>query len=198
MHYDAGLVDTFLHPQDVAYTTPAVLALVRDAGLSFLGWWDNILRYAEGQLRPDTALFRRINAQPDAAIWQVMELYNGGIGQHTFAGCLPSRPAASYRIHFDGEAFLDYVPVARAKEVQRPAEVPAGRAAVQRGQLPVYILTPHASALFRQIDGKRSVRECAAAALPSLSESERVAASRDAFRYLWRLSYIFLRMPYRA
>jgi hypothetical protein len=90
------------------------------------------------------------------------------------------------------------VPVARAKEVPRSAEVPEDGIAVQRGQLPRYILTPHASLLFRQINGVRNIRACAAAALPSLNEAERVAACRDAFRYLWRLSYIFLRLPYGA
>ncbi len=194
IQYDAGLVDTFLHPQDRAYTVPECLDLVRDAGLSFVGWWDNILRYPDGQLRPDTSLYKRVAALPDEQIWQAMELYSGSIGQQTFAACLPTRE--SYRLDFASDAFLDYVPVARAKEVQRPAEVPPGRAAVQRGQLPMYILTPHGSALFRQIDGTKSIRACAAAALPSLGESGRTTAARDAFRFLWRLSYVFLRLPY--
>ncbi len=176
IHYDASLVDTLLHPQDRAYTAPQCVDLVRAAGLSFVGWWDNILRYPEGQLRPDTSLYKRIAALPDESIWQVMELYGGAIAQQSFAACLPSRSPSSYRIDFSSDAFLDHVPVARA--------------AVQRGQLPMYILTAPASALFRQIDGAKSIRACGAAA--GVTD---VTAMRDAFRYLWRLSYVFLRLP---
>ena len=193
--YDAGLVDTFLHPQDRAYTVAECLDLVRQAGLSFMGWWDNILRYAEGQVNVYTDFCRRINAMPDAAIWQFMELYNGRIGQHTFCVCLPSRPLASYRIDFAGDAFLDYVPVARSKEVAGATGLPNGCIAVQRANLPRYVLTPAASALYRQIDGARAIRACFVAAQPALAEHDREAVCRDAFQYLWRLSSIFLRLP---
>src|SRR5215468_5915242 len=48
--YDAGLVDTFLNRQDRAYSVAGCLDLTRQAGLSFMGWWDNTLYYPEGQL----------------------------------------------------------------------------------------------------------------------------------------------------
>lgn len=46
---DTGFVDTFMHPQDRAYTVPQVLALIEDNGLHFQGWFENALYYPEAQ-----------------------------------------------------------------------------------------------------------------------------------------------------
>ena len=194
VEYDAGLVDTFLHPIDRSYTADECVALVREAGLVFQGWWDNVVRYAEGQLHPQHPVYPLVNALPDEEIWPLMELYNGQIGQHTFCACLPSRPTGSYRIDFDGDAFLDYVPVLRSKEVGPVPDAP-GSILVQRGRLPAYPLAPDASSLYRQIDGLRSIRECFGAARIS---GDMESVCRDAFRYLWRLSYVVLRLPTAA
>src|SRR5215831_16741964 len=56
LSYDAGLVDTFLHSQDRPFTVAECLDLVRHAGLSFMGWLDNIFYYPEGQIPPDRPL----------------------------------------------------------------------------------------------------------------------------------------------
>ena len=184
----------FLHPIDRSYSTADCLALARDAGLVFQGWWDNVLRYAEGQFHPQHPLYARINALPDEEIWPFMELYNGLIGKHTFCACLPSRPPARYKIDFSGSAFLDYVPVLRSKEAG-PIEGQPGCILVQRAQLPAYPLSQSASALYRQIDGAKSIRACFAAAALS-GDIEQVC--REAFQYLWRLSYVFLKLPTAA
>lgn len=193
--YDAGLVDTFLHRQDRAYTVAECLDLVRDAGLRFMHWWDNILYYGEGQLNLGHDFYRKVNALPEPSIWQFMELFNGTLGQHAFCVCHPSRPAASYSIDFTGSAFMHYIPVARSQEVPPKAPVPAGCLAIQRAPHPAYTLSREVSQLFRQIDGQRSIRDCFECADLSVAPGAAEELCRQAFRYLWRLSAVFLRLP---
>jgi SAM-dependent methyltransferase len=193
LKYDAGLVDSFLHRQDRAYTVAQCLDFARQAGTTFMHWWENILYYPEGQLNVNHDFYRRVNALPEQSIWQFMELFNGTLGQHNFCVCHPARPTSSYQINFGTGAFMDYVPFLRCREVAPKADVPAGCIAVERKPRPAYTLSAPASALFRQIDGTKSVRECFAAS--GLDSKDPETICRATFQYLWRLSYIFLRVP---
>ncbi len=196
MKYDAGLVDTFLHRQDRAYTVAECLEFVRQAGMSFMGWWDNILYYPEGQVPMSSGLFSNIDALPEESIWQFMEVYNGTLAQHSFCVCHRNRPQGRYKIDFNGSAFMDYIPVLRCREVSPAANAPAGRVTVQRDAFPAYTLNLEASALFKQIDGKKSIRDCfAGARLPTGNGEAAETICKAAFQRLWRLSYIFLRIP---
>lgn len=191
--YDAGLVDSFLHRQDRAYTVAQCVEFARDAGLSFMHWWDNILYYGEGQLNVDHEFFRKVNSMPEQDIWQFMELYNGTLGQHAFCVCLPSRNESSYRIDFSTEAFMNYVPQSRFKEAPLKEGATPGSLSIKRDPHPVYTLAPVAAALARQIDGKKTIRECFEAS--GLTGMDAVATCRATFRTLWRLSYIFIKLP---
>ncbi len=193
LKYDAGLVNSFLHRQDRAYTVAQCLDFARQAGTTFMHWWENILYYPEGQLNVNHDFYRRVNALPEQSIWQFMELFNGTLGQHNFCVCHPARPTSSYQINFGTGAFMDYVPFLRCREVAPKADVPAGCIAVERKPRPAYTLSAPASALFRQIDGTKSVRECFAAS--GLDSKDPESICRATFQYLWRLSYIFLRVP---
>ncbi len=199
--YDAGLVDNFLHRQDRAYTVKQCIEFAEEAGLSFMNWWDNILYYPEGQLTPGSEFFQRVNAMDEQSIWEYMELYNGTLGQHAFAVCKPQRDAKTYKLDFTGSAFMNYIPVSRsaiapAKAGTSPEMIAAGSIAIQRPTFPAFQLTPVLSAIYKQIDGKKTVSECfdaAGAAAGPAADKEVIC--RTAFRYLWRLSHIFLRLP---
>ena len=190
--YDAGLVDTFLHRQDRAYTVAQCLDFVRQAGMRFMHWRDNILYYPDGQLNANHDCYRKVNAMPEESIWQFMELYNGTLGQHSFCVCHPSRPESSYKFNFDTNAFMDYIPVLRCNEVKPATGTPEGCVAIHRTPHLTYTLNPTASALFRRIDGTRSIRECFADSGLDGDNAETIC--RSAFQHLWRLSYIFLRL----
>ncbi|HSV23712.1 MAG TPA: hypothetical protein VLJ17_11865, partial [Xanthobacteraceae bacterium] len=196
--YDAGLVDTFLHRQDRAYTVAECLELVQQAGMRFMSWWDNILYYPEGQLVMSGPIYLKVNALPEESIWRFMELYNGTLGQHCFCVCRPDRLESSYKIDFSSDAFMDYIPVLRCREVAAKWDVPENCITVQRHPWPAYTLNPVTSALFRQIDGTRSIRNCfERAKLPARNAGDSGAICKAAFQHLWRLSYIFLRIPAR-
>jgi SAM-dependent methyltransferase len=194
--YDAGLVDTFLHRQDRAYTVAGCLDLVRQAGMSFMNWWDNILYYPEGQLASNDYLYQKVATLSDEKIWNFMELYNGTLGQHCFCVCHPERSRRDYKIDFNSEALMNYIPVRRSQEVSSEGRDPAGCVTLKRDQWPRYTLDAATSALYREIDGTRTIRDCFERA--KLTPEQRLRPEivcRAAFRYLWRLSYIFLRIP---
>jgi SAM-dependent methyltransferase len=191
--YDAGLVDTFLHQQDRAYTVAECLDFAKQAGLNFINWWDNIFYYGEGQLNIQDALYQKVNAMPEKSIWQFMEVYNGTLGQHSFCLGHSTRPEKSYKVDFSGKDFMKYIPVLRCREVQPPQKLPEGNIAIQRQPYPVYTLGAAGAAVFRQIDGKKTIQECLKAAGVAAENPETVA--RAVFQYLWRLGYVFLRLP---
>jgi SAM-dependent methyltransferase len=194
--YDAGLVDTFLHRQDKAYTVADCLELTRQAGMCFMSWWDNILYYPDGQLVMGSPFYSKVNAWPDESIWQFMELYNGTLGQHCFCVCRPDRPDSSYKIDFSSNAFMDYIPVLRCQEAAAKPDARKNCVAVQRHPWPAYVLNPVTSALFKQIDGTKSIRDCfESAKLPAGNADDSETICKVAFQHLWRLSYIFLRIP---
>ncbi len=199
LHFDAGIVDTLLHPQDRAYTVQDCLDLTRDAGLAFMGWWNNLMRYPEGQLDVGSELFRRIASLPDEQIWKAMEVYSGHLSQHMFCVCHPSRAESTYRIDFATDAFLDYVPVRRSAEMTPPPKgTPPGCIAVHSGKTSAHVLNPVAAALYRQIDSTKTIRQCADSAGAALAGQDPVRAARSTFLYLWRLGYIFVRLPKAA
>ena len=194
--YDAGLVDTFLHAQDTAYTVAGCLDLVAQAGLNFMGWWDNLLYYPEGQLNLKTRLYGEITALPERLAWQFMELFNGTLGQHCFCVCRLERAERSYKIDFNGNAFMDYVPVRRCEQVLPEAGGREDSITVQRKPWPPYVLDATTSALYREIDGSTSISGCFdRAQLSSECRQNHEPICRAAFRYLWRLGNIFLRIP---
>jgi hypothetical protein len=76
---------------------------VRQAGMSFMNWWDNILYYPEGQLASNDYLYQKVATLSDEKIWNFMELYNGTLGQHCFCVCHPERSRRDYKIDFNSE-----------------------------------------------------------------------------------------------
>lgn len=193
LKYDAGIVDTFLHPQDRAYTTNECVEFVQQAGLSFMGWWDNIFYYPEAQLSDMPELFNRVNQMSEKDMWQFMELYNGTVAKHAFRVCLPSRDASTYQVNFNGADFLDYTPVLRSRIVETPQGAPAGAVTLKRDPYPAFTLNTVSSAMVKHMDGTKTVRACYEAA--GLNPENMEQAARGAMQTLWRLSYVFLKFP---
>lgn len=196
--YDAGLVDTFLHRQDRSYTVAECIDFAEQAGMRFMNWWDNIFYYPEAQLNSQHPFTKKIAALPEQDIWKAMEVYNGTIAQHGFTVCLPQRDEKTYRIDFNGKNFMNYIPVARSRVITAPANAAPDSVTIQRGDFPSFTLSAVAGALYKQIDGKKTVAECFKAS--GLLINENIPLEDfccEIFRHLWRLSYIFLRLPPR-
>jgi SAM-dependent methyltransferase len=193
--FDGGLVDTFLHPQDRAYTVAECLDLLRDAGLVLLGWKDNILYHPSAGIDSKAPLVELLNSLPDAELWQAMELINGTIAQHSLYACRADQEISGRRISFEDDGFMRWIPLQRKDTHYQLAQgaVHMKRSGYSRG---VTVAGP-LGAVLAQADGKRSIDECfAASQLASESRAATVATCRTLFRDLWRLGhYHFVLRP---
>ncbi len=178
---DAHLVDTWLNARDRAYTVPQILELVEGAGLSFQGWFHNALYHPEGLLPPEHPLFARLDALPEPQRWAAMERlrpYN----DHCFIACRQDRPAG-WRLDFEAADFFDWVPGRRWPDGLRHPPVPYDpRQPVQE-------------ALYRPIDGQRSVAQVLDASGVSGPRGDLEGYARAYLRALWRKDAVYFRLP---
>lgn len=103
--YDAGVVDTFLHPQDRAYTVPQVLEWIESAGLSFQAWMEPA-NY-EPQAYLPQPLIDRIAPLPDLERWAAVEGVLGDSIKHAF---VLRHPGRAHRLPFDDDEIFAYRP----------------------------------------------------------------------------------------
>jgi SAM-dependent methyltransferase len=192
--HDAGIVDTFLHASDRAYTVDELLALVDDAGLRFQGWHENHYYYPNGQMPAASPLFQRLEALPPRELWAAMELHHGGIGRHEFFCCRTDRPPPSFALDFDSERFFDLVPVRRIARLIEPDRARGSPAAITRPPFPEVGLDDVQFRLFQAVDGQRSIRRCIADSnVIAGSPAQLDVFAKQFFISLWRLGYCLLR-----
>lgn len=184
---DAGLVDTFLHGRERAYTVDGCIELVTAANLVFQGWLLKAPYYAHTFLAPANAFFRVVNALPETKVWSVMERINTLNACHFFMACHPGRPEESYRIDFSTDDSLNYVPLMRMRCGFSGSEIfrPDWRMSLNPVQL----------SFVQHVDGRRTIREIAACVAQS-EEATRAGRTdfntfgRELCQSLWRLDFL--------
>lgn len=180
LEFDAGLVDTFLHGRERSYTTGECIELATAAGLVFDDW---LLKapYAVPE-DPDNAFLTAVAQLPREQQWSIMERVHFRNGCHFFNVCRPERAAATYRIDFSTDAFLDYVPSLRYRCTFDGTTI--GRADWTTP------LVPAQQALLRGLDGRRTIGELLATATADPAFAEIGATrgqqyARELFESLW-------------
>ncbi len=187
---DEGLVNTFLSRRDHTYSAGECLDLVQEAGLVFQGWKENALYHADTRLPAGDRLWPHLSTLKERQLWQTVEMLDATIAAHRLLVCRPDRDPATYRIHFDDDAFLDYIPVARVSQTVAANRLRRQSALIARPPFPAMPLNEQQAAAFNQIDGKRNVRDClAAAGLP-----DDPVWARQFFGSLWRAGYAMYRL----
>ena len=188
---DAELVDTYLHPQDRAYSVADVLDVVRRNGLVFQGWVDNG-KYTADALPQGTALERATRALPPEDQWSIVEAVTLNVHKHVFLACRPERNADGYTISFEGDAWLNYVPVRHAKSgLRREVDPSAPQVEITREQIK-FSVSPGAAALFFAADGTKTIaailREERFAQIPA---EQRTENARRFFASMWQGGHMF-------
>jgi len=172
LRHDAALVDTFLHPQDRAYTVPQVLDLVEQNGLVFQGWFENSIYYPQSAqwLPPD--LFARIVALPEREQWATMEMLRIANFAHFFF----ARKDEARPIVF-GDDWRNLVPT------QRPGVTRLNSTDYQRVGFNFSLRLEEAE-LYERADGARTLGEIQDAAAHS--------DVRGLFERLWKLGHVLM------
>jgi SAM-dependent methyltransferase len=188
--FDAGLVDTYLHARERAYTVPEVLQFVSENQLKFQGWLDN-LDYSISLLIPSPRdpLRRLIETFPVSDQWRLVELMGQRLAKHCFLVCHVDRPETDYTLDFTGQAWLDYVPGLRppisilsAQPFESNERPPITTTSIKRSGHHEE-LDRHESALLMRVDGKRSIIEIIDEDGPTASNAlKRIRQAREFFQ----------------
>ncbi|MCW5635573.1 MAG: class I SAM-dependent methyltransferase [Rubrivivax sp.] len=195
--HDTAFVDTFLHPQDRAYTVPQVFDFLERAGLAFGGWVDNAHYFADAALArfaPDVRA--AVAALPAREQWAAVEMLTLNLGMHVFVArdardeAAVGGPAgtAITPADFDTPGWPDLVPH-RAPGLQRAGT--KGNDVLYRRGAQTIELGPGQAALLDGADGSRTAGQLLA--LPALAQvppGTRDARVREFLAQMWRLGHV--------
>ena len=160
--YDSGLVDTFLHPSDRAFTVSDILKFARDNDLTFQSWLDKLQYSLSATIGdPQNPVRKLAETLPVANQWQIVELMGQSLARHNFLLSRPEKDKRDYTLEFSNDDWLDYIPSRRHPLVVQPtfdgAKAPR-RLTIRRlsHSLPLDTLE---AALLEQVDGARTIRD---------------------------------------
>lgn len=185
LEHDAALVDTFLHPQDRAYTVPQLMELLECAGLTFQNWVDNYPYWRNAVWGPDSAIAAAVDPLPPLQHWAAVEMLRLSAGYHLFT----ARPSDFdvTAVDFNRDEWRNFVPH------HAPGLARSGQGLFKRG---VYEL--RCSELEQFVldgaDGNRTIGEIIdVPALQALDQRDEFA--RRYFEHLWKLGHVMIGLP---
>lgn len=178
---DAHLVDAFLPAREATFDVPAVLAMVDDAGLAFQGWLQNGPYHPDALFVPGSPAHGALEKLPPAERWAACARLTAPL-DHWFVACRPDRPGR-WRVDPGAGDLLDWIIGRR---------YPTG---VRHPPLPYDPRDPLQEALYRPIDGRRTVREVLVDAGLQGDYQAQVALARRFIRHLWRKDAIYVVLP---
>jgi SAM-dependent methyltransferase len=179
---EAALADALLHPCDRAYSVPQLMHFIEAGGFSFGRWIEQAAYLPHcGALAstPHHALLARL---PPPEQYAAVELFRGSMIRHSAVLYRNDRPQHA-AIGFEGDAWLDYVPIRVPDTISVHERLPPGAAAVLINRHHTYTdlylpVNPRQNELVDAIDGKRSIGEIA-------PESSLRHVARVLFEGLW-------------
>ena len=191
----AALADALLHPQDRAYTVPQLYAWLERCGLSFGRWFLQGPYLAQCGVVARTPHAGRLASLPAPQQHAALELFRGTMVKHEFVAYRDDRSEDAQPIRFDGEYWLDYVPVRMPATVSVKERLPAGAVAVLLNSahthtdifLPIDAVEER---LFSAIDGTHCINEILRVASDNPDDPDNRDGARRFFECLWRYDQI--------
>ena len=186
-----ALADALLHPVDRAFTVPEVHAWLERCGLSFARWREQapyLPQCGAIAATPHASLLASLPARLQHA---AVELLRGTMTKHDFIAYRDDRIGESQPVSFDGDRWLDYVPVRFPWTIVVRERLPPGAAAVlinRAHAFPDLALSINAAQerVLSAIDGARTVGEI----LRSSTASAALDQGREFVERLWRYDQI--------
>ena len=162
----------------------------------FQGWDEGMLYNYElpiAHLTPESGLPRSMAALSDIQVWEAAEVLRANISAHFFHVCRVDRDQRAYRIHFDGDEFLNYIPIPRYARVVPGDPLQGGLPMLERPPIPPVAVSARYIPVFQAVDGIRTIAQCLQA--QPLTGSAAVAFGRELFSFYWRQGYLLFRLP---
>jgi len=188
LHFDAGIVDTFLHPQETVFSVRDILALAANSNLNFQGWYDNLFYYPDGALHHNQPLLQRIASLPEQEQWAVLELLVPPPSGHAFM-LRRSSGERNYNIRFDDESFKHLVPTLR----HRLRVSDENGATTIKREWHKETLTKIERDIFLSVDGKLTIGDIVTR--HGETTTEPLETARLFFSRMWRLGHMNFQKP---
>lgn len=191
--YDSGIVDTFLHPQDRAYSVLEIASFLEQANLQFQGWMDPLLYAHDVHANIPPEVRNRLTDLDALQRAHVVDLLGTGVGSHRFIAAHGHRDPQDWMVNFSDDKYLAYIPEwRRGLQVVREAQGPDGAAKLHRAGH-VFALTGDYAHMLRAADGKRTIAEIIEGT--QFGGSAGGAIAKELFAKLHEWGHIFIRMP---
>ncbi|HEX6044026.1 MAG TPA: class I SAM-dependent methyltransferase [Pyrinomonadaceae bacterium] len=179
---DAGaLIDALLNPRDRTYSVPQVYEFLErnDLQLGRWYWQATYSRHCGAIARTPHAT--RLATLPERDQYVAMELWRGLITNHDLVA-QPSN-TDSWKVRFDGDSHLNYVPIRRPWTMCMQEGMPPGAAGVLVNQTHLFndlfmMVNEQQKRLYDAIDGRRTISEI-------LNELGPMLGAREFFEKLW-------------
>ena len=187
LKHDTAVVDTFLHPQDRAYTVPQLLELIENAGLRFQHWVDNYVYWRNGAWGPDSAVAAAVDPLLPREHWAAVEMLRQAAGMHFFT----VRHAATDggTVDFDTGDWPRFVPH------RMPGLSKKGDGQFRRGPYELKCSDLEEFVL-DGVDGVRTIADVVEVpALEQFPVEERDEFARRYFEHLWKLGHVMIALP---
>jgi SAM-dependent methyltransferase len=187
LKHDSAIVDTFLHPQDRAYTVPELLALIEHAGLTFQNWLDNHPYWRNAAWGPETAIAAAVDPLPRREHWAAVEMLAQSAGMHMLTARLPN--AVVGEVDFDTGDWRRFVPhPAPGLTRTGPGLFERGPYELRCSELEQFVLDG--------ADGTRTIANIVEVpALEEIPTGERDEFARRYFEHLWKLGHVMIALP---
>jgi len=160
---EAALADALLHPCDRAYSVPQLMHFIEAGGFRFGRWIEQAAYLPQCGVLASTPHHALLARLPPPEQYAAVELFRGSMIRHSAVVYRNDRPDHE-PISFQGEAWLDYVPVRVPDTIMVEERLPPGAAAVLINRHHTYTdlylpINLHQKQLVDAIDGKRSIGE---------------------------------------
>jgi SAM-dependent methyltransferase len=188
------LADTYLHPQDRAYSVLDIYQWLDRTGMKLQRWFYQAAYSPRACELAMTPHLPKVLQLPDADQHAAVELFRGHLKKHYFVACRDDRPIESYQIKFDEPHWRTLIPgrlqTAAVQQVQnRPGiagqlfnsghEFPVLPACISTADLPLYLA----------MDGVKSLGEIA----ESDKSPNAATHTLNLYRDLWNFDHVMFR-----
>ena len=187
LSHDAALVDTFLHPQDCAYTVDQIYQFTEDAGYAFQSWADRGHYNPKSFLNADHPLYESILKLPEKDQASVLDNMLQMLGTHRFY-MRSAEDASDYSVDFSSEDFIHWTPHLH-KHLKWGSH--SGQPVMVRNGLELHP-NPLVPALLQYADGKRTIMECFEALKSAGAQvnDDALEAVRAVFREMYHYGHL--------
>lgn len=114
LHYDSGIVDTFLHTRDVSYSVDDIYQFADSAGMQLQDWFDKLDISLDSLIPKGHPLYMEISQLPQREQWRVAELLSQDQARQMFILTHIERDKNEFQIDFKNKRqWLKYKPSIR-------------------------------------------------------------------------------------